>query len=290
VTRLLSSNLLKFNRVIVHGDEKRVIDSNEQMEIKINHLREIMRNEIKDAEGENAFLEGLDAQVVEALLEDTDNPEQGTEVSHHGVAKAEPVYKGPSPEELAEQARIQADSMLAEASREAETIRKTAYNEGYLKGIEAGNAEAEKKQRAEILKLSEQKKQLEEEYQNKMEELEPMFIDTLTEIYEHVFHADLSRFRGVIMYSLQDIISGGESNKDFIIHAASDDYMYLLERKATISEMVSENATVEIIMDITLMQGQCMIETGGGVFDCGIDTQLEGLARQLKMLSFEKKK
>ena len=109
-------------------------------------------------------------------------------------------------------------------------------------------------------------------------------------IYEHIFKTDLSRFRSVILFSLQNIIAGSEANRDFIIHTASEDYLYLVEKRELIMEMVSGSSTVEIIKDLTLSQGQCMVETGGGIFDCSIDTQLDGLAKELRLLSFDKKK
>lgn len=286
----MSSNLFKSGHVVLHGDEKRIIDSNEQMEIKISHLREIMKNEIKDAESENRFAEGLDAYAVEALLDDSDHTEQMAGMPFSNVIKAEPAYSGPSAEEIAEEARLKADSMLADAAREAEMIRQNAYQEGYQKGLDAGQQEANQILQAEEVKLQELKKQLEKEYQKQVSELEPVFIDTLTDIYEHIFKTDLSRFRSVILYSLQNIIAGSEANRDFIIHTASEDYLYLVEKRELIMEMVSGSSTVEIIKDLTLSQGQCMVETGGGIFDCSIDTQLDGLAKELRLLSFDKKK
>lgn len=286
----MSSNLFKSGHVVLHGDEKRIIDSNEQMEIKISHLREIMKNEIKDAESENRFAEGLDAYAVEALLDDSDHTEQMAGMPFSNVIKAEPTYSGPSAEEIAEEARLKADSMLADAAREAEMIRQNAYQEGYQKGMDAGQQEANQILQAEEVKLQELKKQLEKEYQKQISELEPVFIDALTDIYEHIFKTDLSRFRSVILYSLQNIIAGSEANRDFIIHTASEDYLYLVEKRELIMEMVSGSSTVEIIKDLTLSQGQCMVETGGGIFDCSIDTQLDGLAKELRLLSFDKKK
>ena len=43
----------------------------------------------------------------------------------------------------------------------------------------------------------------------------------------------------------------------------------------------------EIIEDVTLKTGDCMIESDGGIWDCGLGTQLELLVKQLKILSYE---
>lgn len=45
---------------------------------------------------------------------------------------------------------------------------------------------------------------------------------------------------------------------------------------------------LEVVEDITLHKNECMIETDGGVFDCGLGTQLDELTKRLKLLSFSK--
>ena len=45
--------------------------------------------------------------------------------------------------------------------------------------------------------------------------------------------------------------------------------------------------SVEIIEDVTLTRNECMIETGNGVFDCSLGTQLELLRDELLLLAYE---
>ena len=61
-----------------------------------------------------------------------------------------------------------------------------------------------------------------------------------------------------------------------------------MQKKALTEGAVSGRGVVEIIEDVTLRKNECMIETDGGIFDCGLGTQLEGLTNKLKVLSFEK--
>ena len=44
---------------------------------------------------------------------------------------------------------------------------------------------------------------------------------------------------------------------------------------------------VDIVEDMTMRQGDCMIETANGIFDCGIDTQLSAIKKRLTLLSYE---
>ncbi len=63
-----------------------------------------------------------------------------------------------------------------------------------------------------------------------------------------------------------------------------------MQKKEIQAESVAGNATVEIIEDISLRKNECLIETEGGIFDCGLGTQLSELSRKLKLLSYEKDK
>lgn len=293
------SNLLKSSWVVVRDKEARVIDSNKKMEQKLNKIRMNMQKDTWQEEPihEEEFQEELDGSQVDALLSE-DNKDMLTSIkaaesaegkSLSRVIKAEPVYQGPTPEELVAQAQEQIDSMMAQAQADAEAIKSKAYEAGHQEGYKSGQQECVQQTEKMKRELQQKEEQLEKFYQEKMEELEPQFIDLLTGIYEHIFHVNLSDFREVILHTINHIIGMADSNKDFIIRVSKYDYSFIFEQKEQIMENASANATVEIVKDITMSQGKCMIETGGGIFDCGIDTQLEGLAKELKLLSYEKK-
>lgn len=72
------------------------------------------------------------------------------------------------------------------------------------------------------------------------------------------------------------------------MHVSKDDYSYVNTQKKMLAETtVGSRGVVEVIEDITLHKNECMIETDGGIFDCGVGTQLEELTKRLKLLSFE---
>ena len=45
-------------------------------------------------------------------------------------------------------------------------------------------------------------------------------------------------------------------------------------------------SVLEIVEDVSLGENDCMIETEGGIFDCGLGTELSELAQKLKLLSY----
>ena len=91
------SNLLKYQYVTLNEDDARIIDYNDRIAEKIAELSQNLKEEMKNDNPEefaDGFSDGLDAEQVSALLDDDSG----------NVIKAEPVYVGPSPEELLEQA------------------------------------------------------------------------------------------------------------------------------------------------------------------------------------------
>ena len=122
-----------------------------------------------------------------------------------------------------------------------------------------------------------------------MEELEPEFIDTITAVYRHIFQVDLADNRDILVHLIDSTLRKVESSRTFIVHVSAEDYPYVNMQKQMLTEgAVAGRGLIEIIEDIALAKGDCLIETDGGIFDCGISTQLEELTKKLRVLSFEK--
>ena len=294
------SNMIKRAFVKVEGTEKLMIDSNSLINDQMEEFSvtgagpEFVQF---DAEGSDEFTEGLMADKVEMLVGEGQGEGEGAEaLSPSNVLRNEP---SPDMEQLLAQAREEAQSIIDEAESRAagivseaeqnaaatlENAKNQGYSAGHDEGYQAGYGEAEAlKQQYEGMITD-----LENEYQAKMDELEPLFVDTLTDIYEHIFHVDLSGSRDVIFHLIGDAVRKIEGNEGFIIHVSKDDYGYISMQRQELLSGVTNSDSVEIVEDMTLKSNECFIETGGGIFDCSLDTQLEGLKRELRLLSYEK--
>ena len=69
---------------------------------------------------------------------------------------------------------------------------------------------------------------------------------------------------------------------------SKNDYEYISERKDQLSDGLGSTDTIEVIEDLTLRQSECFIESEGGIYDCGIGTELELLKKELMLLSYQK--
>lgn len=295
---MLSNNLYKSRYVVVERDEKCLIDSNSRLVSRIEEIEADKRRRAALAAGEEYFEEGfvggLSGERVDTGAEGQDLTEGNVIKAHEDPEAQEPA--GPSPAELLAQAEYE----LSQAREEVEQIkfiareelerekretldeaRKTGYDEGYR----MAQAEADRMKE----ELEKQRIRMEEEYDALIEELEPQFIDTITAVYDHIFQVELENERNILVHLIETTLRKVESSRTFIVHVSKDDYPYVnMQKKALTEDAVSGRGVVEIVEDITLHKNECMIETDGGIFDCGVGTQLEELTKRLKLLSFMK--
>lgn len=297
--RMKHRNLYKAGWVRVDGDEKCVIDSNTLVAERIEEWENVRRAnaaalpsfEEDGEEGEPEFVSGIEGEELDALF--ADGAEGGSVIKAGDMSAPDFSEMRAEAEAEAEriiaEAKAQALEIAAQARRDADIERTNAFEEGskqgYDEGYARGYAEADDMKR----ELSERKRQLEAEYDEMLEDLEPRFIETITDVYSYIFGVDLMDNRDILVHLIDSTLRKVESSKTFIVHVSADDYPHVNMQKQTLVEgAAAGRGIIEIIEDIALSKGDCLIETDGGIFDCGVGTQLEELTKKLQVLSYEK--
>lgn len=297
--RTKQRNLYKAGWVRVDGDDKCVIDSNTLVAERIEEWENIRRAnaaalpsfEEDGEEGEPEFVSGIEGEELDALFSDGEgsgNVIKAGDVAAPDFSEMQAEAEAEAERILAE-AKAQALDIAAQAKRDADIERANAVEEGmrqgYDEGYARGFAEADDMKRD----LAERKRQLEAEYDDMLENLEPRFIETITDVYSHIFGVDLMDNRDILVHLIDSTLRKVESSKTFIVHVSADDYPHVNMQKQTLVEgAAAGRGIIEIIEDIALSKGDCLIETDGGIFDCGVGTQLEELTKKLRVLSYEK--
>lgn len=283
----MSSNVLKGSFAFSYSDQKVTIDSNETIKKKLEELKakQIVPEENVEAEDAQGFVEGIDPVQVAQLVGDDEGE---AKILGEGTGDNQDVSI------IIDQVNAQAEEILEDAKNQAESIKSEAFESGKKDGYDAGYSEGKAAAENEINMLrstlntehEQLVNQLKQEYQQKMDALEPMLVEKLTSIYEHVLGISLSDSEQTIMYLLNKALGNMDVSKGFIIHVSTDDYEVVKENKTEISKssgVLIDN--IEIVEDRSLQKNGCMIETEGGIFDVGLDTQLKLLSKQLKILS-----
>lgn len=287
----MSSNFFK-SSVVVREQETRIINSNE---IVAKKLEEIARY-VEEAPAEtvsDVFSEGIAATEVAVLLDETDDgnyfPVETAELQEETVGhKADIQMTNKAASDILAQANAEAEQILANARREAEELKKAASQEGSAKGYAEGKKQADDLIQRQSVEFAQRKKELEDEYRLKVEELEPQLMDILTGIYEHVLGVDLTEHRDIVVHLVNSTLFKLEGVKKFLLHVSKEDYPYAsMQKKEMVAGTGISVDNVEVVEDFSMKKGQCIIETDGGIFDCGFQTQMEQLRKELKLLSYE---
>ncbi len=283
----MSSNFFKSSSVI-QEKEVRIIKSNDIVAKQLENISNFIRNE--SAEGiRDAFAEGISAKEVAVLLEDDNVADESVVFApSDGEHKMDVKMQSQMASEILQQANEDARQIREKALQEAEAIKIEAFDkareEGFAAGVAQGNAELElQKQEMERLRA-----ELEEEYRLKMEEIEPRLVEVISGVYEHIFKVDLQEQSEIAIHLVNSTLMKLEGVRSFLLHVSKEDYPYVsMQKKSLIAGTAISQDNVEIIEDFSMKKGQCLIETDGGIFDCGFGTHLERLRKELILLSYE---
>lgn len=264
----------------------RVIDHNELLEQKLTALtferkaqlyQQAHEKKKEGQEGEEAFAE-TDAAFQEGLFGVNLEVPQELEIDYVERAKEQA-------DQILSKATADAEEILKKAVQEAEnlkeTARKQAEEKGYAQGMERARAiEAEGQKQ-----LQQRKDVLEQDYAQRLEAMEPELMDTVIQVFDGVLHTDLSGCRRILLHLIRQTVQHIKNSRQFRIFVSADDYEEIEGRKQEIFQKIGGEAVLDVIMDESMQPGQCKIDTDEGLFDCGLDVQLENLTKSLRQLS-----
>lgn len=264
------SNLVKSRDIICDNSDRKVIDSNALISEKILKIKETIAYE-KQMSSKIEIVEGIDAKTTEELL--NENPE---ELLKDADIKAK---------QIVQRANEDADAIIERAKAEADLIRADSVKIGKEQGYEEGRKQAEL-ELAELKKSVEDERiQMEIEYNERLNEMEPVLAETILNVVSKVTHVLAEDKKDLVLQLVNDVLSKTELSKEFLIRVSPMDYRFLLDNRDRINGVVSHNVQIEIVEDPTFTRGQCMIESDSGIYDCSLDIQLENLISAIKVMS-----
>ena len=287
VTRSLFKGLvIKQVYTNVDTEDRRIINTNELMKKRMAELEAQMRQP-----GTEGFQAGLDAKTVENLLADGEEGAASGNVVKASGESAEEILQQAKKEAagILEKARAEGAAILEQAQAQAEQEKEKVFEEAQKQGYAAGKRDADAQAEALLEEFEEKKRNIQSDYEEKLEKMEPQLVDTITDIYEHIFHVELSNYKDILGYLISSTLRKIEGGHEFIIHVSKEDYPYVsMQKKQLMAGAVSGSCNVDIVEDMVLAKNECMIETDNGIFDCGLGTELSELKQKLVLLSWSK--
>lgn len=283
------SNLLK-SFSLVCKDDKRIIDSNEAITIKLQEIRSIMT---EDENAQSEFTLGINPEDVSELLSDGENPKiissiiKNTEENEENIENIENMLEtaNEQAEQIITNARKEAEKILQKAKSEANDIMSKAREEGFKKGVTEGKNSVEEEKERLNAEYREKEEFLENDYMERRKKMEPELVDVITEVFASVTKALSEDQKDMILALVDKVLSGTEANNNYIIKACKEDAEFLRENKDNILRNINRDINLEIVEDVSMHRNECLIDTDLGIYDCSLDIQLENLIRAIKILA-----
>lgn len=282
------SNLYKGSYYYSGETKARVIDSNEAVSAKIIEIKNRMK---QNAYGEKnpdkaGFIVGLDAKDVQELISE-DVAENADDEGIRLSADIEYMLNNADMQakSIIDKARYDAAMMLTEAKKEADELKRQAMEEGTISGYEEGLNKGKGEIEQLRNQLLSQKKEMELEYNQLVENIEPQLVETILEVFSNITNVISYDKKDIILSLVNSVMSGDDVGNNYIIRVSSEDVKFLRDNKDKIEKMSRKDIHIEIVEDMSLKKNQCLIDTDMGIFDASLDIQLESLVNDIKILS-----
>lgn len=175
----------------------------------------------------------------------------------------------------------QADQIINQAVREADNEIQRLKNDAKQNGYDTGYSKAMSE--VDVLKTK-VKKELESaqiEKKETLEAIEPKVIRLLLQISKSIFGKIIEINPQIIILLIKKGLSEANTMGKMSVHVSKLDYENALAGKHELDEMVGGNAEIEIIKDLTLEQGDCIIETPFGNVDSSFSQQFESIKNEI---------
>lgn len=187
-------------------------------------------------------------------------------------------------------AKNEADKLLKETKKLInelkENAKKTGYNEGYSNGYEEGLkkgiAEGKEKTSSLIAEAREIKNEILNERKNLQKEFECDMISTIIECVKKIIDINIEENSDIIINLIKKGLENYEASDIVTVKVSESDYEYLVKNKDKVLRSLRLIDDINIVKDISLNKGDCIIHTPSGMIDSGLKTQLENLEKALK--------
>jgi len=171
--------------------------------------------------------------------------------------------------------RIDDRNLVSRAQEEAENIKKSAFEEGYRKGLEQSNADIEQFKN-NFNKFMGATKEV-------FEYVAPDILEISIDIAKKIIKKEVELDPQVLMDTIIDVLKTVSKNEPKInIRVQPQAAQFIKDTLPTVTYQYGIDAKINIIADPSIEAGGCVLQTNNGIVDASIDTQLEIIKKALE--------
>lgn len=172
--------------------------------------------------------------------------------------------------------RIDDRNLVSRAQEEAENIKKSAFDEGYRKGLEQASDDIEKFKEEFSVFMNAPK--------NVYEYIAPDILEISVEIAKKIIKKEVESDPQVIINVIVDVLKTISKNEPKInIRVKPQAVQFIKDTIPNITYQYGIDSKINIIADPSIEEGGCIFQTNNGIVDASIDTQLEIIRKALEV-------
>lgn len=180
-------------------------------------------------------------------------------------------------EEIIRKATAETDEMLAQAQEKIALHMQEVEQQAKEEGYRYGEKLAQQHYQDLIREAEEMKQEAEDLYKNTVLSLEGEMVETILEISRKVIGTELSQNREVVVGLIRQSLQGSFPSEEITVSVSPEDYETVMENREQLMEGLQNVREINVKKDSSLKKGGCIVDTGFGSVDAGIETQLKAV-------------
>lgn len=212
--------------------------------------------------------------LVETVTEEATNIPDPEEAAGLIIEDAKQMYL-----KIIEEANSEAEAVIEAAELKAQRLISDSRENGYREGYESGYLEGKQEAESVINEAVEIRKYIDDRRDCIYKEAEEQVLQLVLSIAKKVIGDELTQNKEAILSLVNMALQKCAFKKKLILKVSSQDLDFVMENKDRICMMVEGISDIDIIPDLSLAQGSCIIETPSGEVNSGIDVQITELEK-----------
>lgn len=201
---------------------------------------------------------------------DVNNPADEEEYANSIIEDAKEMYL-----KIIEEANAEARKIMERAETESRSLLSVSKENGYKEGYESGYLKGKNEAQSIIDEASEIKLFLDRRRESLYKETEEQILDLIMNISKKVIGQDLSQNKEALLSLINQGLQKCAFKDKLTLKISNLDFDFVNENKYRICKMVEGISDIDIVPDLSLSKGSCIIETLSGEINSGMDVQLE---------------
>ena len=186
------------------------------------------------------------------------------------IEEAKQLYKN-----IISEANRESLEMTTHAIEEADELNRRAYDEGYDKGINDA--------RYRIGSLIEEAQKIRDyldiRRENQGKEIEASTVNLIIDISKKVIGCELEQNENAVLSLVKNALTKNSYTKKASLRVAQEDFEIVLANRITILRTVEGLNDLEVLEDISLPRGSCILDTPSGEINASIEIQIKELEK-----------